>query len=216
VDTNAEVPKHHGSLVLEVYGASTPGTPGTPEGSPEAWEGCEGQSGARSWCARHPGTSSQWSDAGELRGVGAAQADPGLEPVDRKHVAKGMIGAMVYFLLFRRAQRIKIGFTSSPFDRVTGLAREMGEIPKVLAIVEGDMADESRILAMFPESRIHPRGEWFRVSTKILDAARLFPNQLNKPTIRTKQRNHHEWQRRFPWIRVFDISDRCQSRARVY
>lgn len=72
---------------------------------------------------------------------------------------------MIYFILDRAAGLVKIGFASDPWRRLSQVQTHNAAPLEIVALCEGDMADEAVMHQRFATSRV--RGEWFTFCSDI-------------------------------------------------
>lgn len=72
----------------------------------------------------------------------------------------------VYFIQAEESQRIKIGFSENPIQRLASLSTSSSESLALLASFPATMADERELHKKFAHLRI--RGEWFSTSPEIM------------------------------------------------
>lgn len=101
-----------------------------------------------------------------------------------------MYGGYIYFLLAPGTQRIKVGFSKNPTQRIR-LLRTMSSEPLVtLVILRGSRQHELMLHAHFKRDRAH--GEWFSATDQILAFAQSFKNLENISLEKIRRFSHHQ------------------------
>lgn len=77
---------------------------------------------------------------------------------------------MIYMFRLGPDGPVKIGVSDAPYHRICSILSCFPQQPVILAIMPGDLAEETRLHEMFEQHRL--RGEWFSPADEILDYAR--------------------------------------------
>lgn len=83
----------------------------------------------------------------------------------------------VYFIREHGTDRMKIGFSTQPHDRILALQTSSGARLELFAVIEGTMADEKALHERFARFRV--RGEWFRIRGQFKEYLRALPRYEN-------------------------------------
>lgn len=97
-----------------------------------------------------------------LRGEAIMQDGPAtIRRPKRSRVLK--VGGYVYFL--RLGETVKIGYSTDPLSRLTGLRTAMSGPVTGMVFVQGTQQEERRLHSRFRKSRLD--GEWFRLTSEL-------------------------------------------------
>lgn len=81
----------------------------------------------------------------------------------------------IYFILARRANLVKIGYSASPQERFDNLQRSTGDDLDMLVVIPGTKAEERMLLGDFQRARV--RGEWFKPTVRLMQTIATVRNE---------------------------------------
>jgi hypothetical protein len=100
-----------------------------------------------------------------------------LTPIEQ-HRLNGTMKGLGHVYILRDKDRVKIGFSTDPINRIATIQNTGGGSYRVVACVPGTFADEQRLHVQFGSLRLH--GEWFRVDGELREFLRAPATNLRK------------------------------------